>query len=338
MYLIDPGKQQYKANLHSHSTLSDGRMTPQQLKDVYEGQGYQILSITDHEVPKDHSAMTTPEFLMLTGYEAYVRPDSNAIYDTYGPEIHLNLFSKDPHSEAYVCFNSCYCKFLNAEQKESLHKVGSQRPREYTVEYINEFIRTAKKNGYLVSYNHPVWSMETEERIFAYEGCFSMEMVNYAGFTENNMEYNGVLYDKLLRAGKRMFIHSGDDNHNAYPLDSPYSDSFGGFTMILADELNYDSVIQAMEKGDMYSSMGPVFKEVSFDGETIHVECSEVVTVYCYFGGKTPSCLRANLGETFTSADLKIPRNAHYVRVSIMDSQGRYADTRGFFRDELGLE
>ena len=28
MYLIDPGKKQFKANLHCHSTHSDGKLTP----------------------------------------------------------------------------------------------------------------------------------------------------------------------------------------------------------------------------------------------------------------------------------------------------------------------
>ena len=42
-----------------------------------------------------------------------------------------------------VCFNPYYCKYISEEEKENLQKVGSQRVREYTVEYINEFIQTA---------------------------------------------------------------------------------------------------------------------------------------------------------------------------------------------------
>ena len=50
-YLISPHVKQYKANLHCHSTLSDGHLTPEQLKKLYKDNGYSILSITDHERP-----------------------------------------------------------------------------------------------------------------------------------------------------------------------------------------------------------------------------------------------------------------------------------------------
>ena len=68
-WLIDPEKKQYKANLHSHSTLSDGKLTPEELKKLYKDNGYDILAITDHEYPKSHNDLTDKDFLMVTGYE-----------------------------------------------------------------------------------------------------------------------------------------------------------------------------------------------------------------------------------------------------------------------------
>ena len=40
--------QQYKANLHTHTTRSDGRFSPQTVVDEYHKLGYKILAITDH--------------------------------------------------------------------------------------------------------------------------------------------------------------------------------------------------------------------------------------------------------------------------------------------------
>lgn len=338
MYLLSPNKKQFKANLHCHSNRSDGKLSPEALKQAYQERGYQILAITDHEAPKSHAALSEDGFLLLTGYEAYIRPDSHCAYNIFAPEIHLNLFARDPDNESIVCFNPYYCKYISEEEKESLRKVGSQRVREYTVDYINAFIQTARDHGYLVSYNHPVWSMESEERILAYEGIFSMEMVNGSSHIVNNLEYNGPLYQKLLQAGKRIFVHSSDDNHNKSPFEDPKCDSFVGATVVLADELQYDAVIDAMEAGEMYSTMGPTFSEVSFDGETVHVECSDVSVISCRFGScKKVFSVRAPEGETVCSADFKLHPNARYVQISIMDSRGRYADTRGYFRDELGL-
>jgi len=41
--------QQYKANFHTHTTMSDGGGTPQAVIDRYSELGYTILALTDHE-------------------------------------------------------------------------------------------------------------------------------------------------------------------------------------------------------------------------------------------------------------------------------------------------
>lgn len=336
MYLISPDKKQYKANLHCHSIHSDGKHTPEELKEIYKRYGYSILAITDHETPKAHNDLTDPDFLMITGYENYIRPGDSS-YDIYNLEVHLNLFARDPENETMICYNPGYCKYMSAEDQEKLAKAGSERPREYSREYINEFIRTANENGYLVAYNHPYWSMESEEDILSYEGLFSVEMCNYSSYLLNHLEYNAALYDKILRSGKRIFCHSSDDNHNKHPEGQPEWDSCGAFTMFLLDDLTYDNVIDAMDKGEMYSSMGPVFHEISVEGDQIHIECSEVAAIYMYFGSKTPRRIYAEPGQTLTVADFTIDPRAQYIRVSVVDREGRFADTRGFFRDELGM-
>jgi len=338
VYLISPEKPQYRANLHCHSTHSDGALTPERLKEIYKENGYQILAITDHEMPGDHTALSDPDFLMLTGYENYIRVNPNAKYNAYAPEVHLNLFARDPHNVKLICYNPNYSHYLPVEQHDRFVRAGSERTREYSAEYINDYICTAKEHGYLVAYNHAYWSMESEASYLAYEGCFSMEMVNYSSYIGNRLEHNGAVYDRMLCAGKRIFCHGADDNHNKAPLDSRRSDSFGGFTMILADELEYHAVIRAMEQGEMYSSMGPRFHEISFDGENIHVECSEADSIHVYFGSKAPKALYAEEDGVITSGDFRIDPNCRYVRVSVVDKKGRFADTRAWFRDELGLE
>lgn len=335
MYLISPHKKQYRANLHCHSTISDGKKTPEELKNMYKEKGYSILAITDHEVPKNHSYLNDSDFLTITGYEAYIRPNPECISDVYGKEIHINLFARDPQNEAMVCFNPKYCKYITDEQKQRLKKVGSQDTREYSVKYINKFIKTAKENGYIVAYNHPWWSMEDEADILSYEGYFSMEMCNYSSYVVSGIEYNAGLYDKMLMKGKRVFCHSADDNHNSQPNNSPRCDSFGGFTMIMPKSFTYDSIFEAMETGEMYSSMGPIFKEVSIEGNKIHIECSDVEKIFVFTGSKSPKVKIANWGDTISFADFEIDDRAKFVRVSICDKYKRFADTRGFFKDEL---
>ncbi len=338
-YFISKNQKQYRANLHAHTRLSDGHSTPEELKNEYKKAGYSILAITDHEFPRNHSSLTDPDFLMITGYEAYLRPDSSYIYDPFTEEVHFNLFAKEPDNEALICYNKRACKYFakNGIDPDTLHRVGSERPREYSVEYANEFIRTAVANGYLVSYNHPVWSMENEERILSYENIFSLEIDNYGAFLSNNLEHSGALYDKMLRRRMHVFCHGGDDNHNSAPFSSPRSDSFGAWTMILADELTYPSVIRAMESGSMYSSTGPLIHEISFEDGVVRVESSPAKKIIVHMGSKAPAFEVAEKGRTISSAELPLSPIASYFRVSVIDENGRIASSRGFFRSEYEL-
>lgn len=339
MYLISPDKKQYKANLHCHSTMSDGKKTPEQLKEMYKSKGYSILSITDHNFAYDHSDLNDADFITITGHEALIKSDyGENREDPYNTEIHINLYSRDPHNDSFFWYHPSLFVYYTKEEQDKLVKTGPQRPRIYTPEFVSEFVKTAKEYGYLAAHNHPTWSGEYEEDILKFDGFFSMEMMNYTSFKDGCVEHNGDLYDKILTSGKRLFCHSADDNHNRHPEDSPCFDSFGAFTMIIPEEFTYDSIYNAMETGEMYSSSGPVFKEITVEGNKLHVECSDAVIIAVSFGPRYRRKIWAKPGETLTSADFEIFDNAKYVRVSIIDANNKRADTRGYFRDELGLE
>ena len=68
-HLLPEGGAWYKANLHCHSTISDGKLTPEELKKVYTEKGYSIIAYTDHNVMLDHSDLNDENFLALVGYE-----------------------------------------------------------------------------------------------------------------------------------------------------------------------------------------------------------------------------------------------------------------------------
>ena len=190
--LLSKEKKQYKANLHCHSVLSDGKQTPEELKRDYKRAGYDILAITDHCRPKSHADMTEEDFLLLTGYEAYIRT-TNGKYDAFAPEVHLNLFARDPENEKYICYNKGYCKYIPEEEHDALDRVGSERPREYTTEYVNEFIRTANEYGYLVSYNHPLgacdrtWSSRSSTPAFRWSRREFLRIFSCSPSTEKRL-------------------------------------------------------------------------------------------------------------------------------------------------------
>ena len=50
MKLIDSAKKYYKGNLHTHTTNSDGRLSPDEAIHEYAQRGYDFVALTDHWV------------------------------------------------------------------------------------------------------------------------------------------------------------------------------------------------------------------------------------------------------------------------------------------------
>lgn len=93
-HLLPRVPKYFKTNLHTHSNISDGKLDPEEVVDRYKKCGYQILSLTDHNVIANHSRFSGPGFLMLTGGEIHINaPDKDAIA---GQTFHLNLIAKEP--------------------------------------------------------------------------------------------------------------------------------------------------------------------------------------------------------------------------------------------------
>ena len=75
-----PGKW-YKGNLHTHTTLSDGTKTPEELVELYKEKGYDFLSITDHSIVAKTTHFTEEEFLMIPGEEICIgKSTANTLY------------------------------------------------------------------------------------------------------------------------------------------------------------------------------------------------------------------------------------------------------------------
>ena len=335
MNFISRDDRQFKANLHSHTTLSDGNLTPEQSVEAYKAQGYQILALTDHEAPYTHHRFTADDFLMLTGYEAYIRPSAECIIDRYGPEIHMNLFAKDPDNVTFIGYDPNYCKYLSEECARDLPKSRDLGPRQYSPEYIQSFIDCAVENGYLVSYNHPCWSMERREDILNLNNIFSLEVFNTCSVTENACEDNLALYDALLRRGKFWHLHGADDNHNFAPLGDYLCDSFGSWTMILAKELTYPAVIEALEQGRFYASTGPTIHALEINNGKAKLEFSDAVRVIMHSSPKFCKNVWKPDGSEFNCAEFDIPDFVPYVYFTVLDKNGKKAYTHAFRREEF---
>jgi hypothetical protein len=80
-YLLPPNGNFYKANLHCHSTYSDGELTPKQIKEIYLQQGYSIVAFTDHDILLSHQHLTDDKFLALNGLELEINESYKVFKD-----------------------------------------------------------------------------------------------------------------------------------------------------------------------------------------------------------------------------------------------------------------
>ena len=330
----------YKANLHSHSVISDGRMTPEEMRDFYRAHGYSVLAITDHEIMRDHTDLSLPDFQIINGYEIYIRDRLDA--PRIAKNCHMNLIARTPDVTKQIAVDPKYLKYIekNGMTVEDVPRVGELRDRHFCTREINAIIREARENGYLVAYNHPSWSLETVEDFGKYEGFYAMEVVNYGASKEGFPENDAWAYDQMLRLGKNIWCLANDDNHNKFPYGDPRCDSFGGFNMIKAKELSYAAIIEALEQGHFYASQGPLIEEMYIEDNHLFVRCSPAVRVALRMVGRTGGrgTVYAPPGETITQAEFALQKADTYFRLEVTDETGKKAFTHAYSLEGIVTE
>jgi hypothetical protein len=328
--LIDENKTQYKANLHCHSVHSDGQWTVEQIKEEYKKRGYSVVAVTDHEHLLNHSALSDDEFLFITGYEMYVR---NLPFDYLNdPQSHINLYSKTPENKL-LYYTPSITKYIPKAELENLQYHKLVVNREYNVEFIRQTVQDAKEKGFLVCHNHPTWSFENEDFASAYDGCFAMEIYNHGSYQFGYNEYNQHYYDYQINRGLQMAVIASDDNHNFE--DDPYGDSFGGITYILADHLEYGSIINALENKDFYATTGPKIFSLSVEDGKLNVKTSDAERIVFITNNHHRKVVSSKNGEVITQAEFTATTKDSWVRVEVVDFKGKRAFTRAFFKKEL---
>ena len=325
-YLLPCDGNFYKANLHCHSVLSDGHWTPEEIKENYKAMGYSVVAYTDHDHFFTHNDLTDDQFLALNGYELGM--GERGIPRVSPKTCHICLIALDKdRTEEKNYYDAILSKEAQADKTVNRH----------TPEIINHIIGEARQDGFYVTYNHPVWSLEADGDYMNYHGMNAMEIVNYASIVEGYDEHNSAVYDNMLRGGKRIFCIATDDNHDKHPMDHPKHDSFGGFTVIKAKELSYSAVTDALLSGDFYASEGPQIYELYYEDGSIHIKTSDVVRISLATDARrNQRCTADKKEKTVNEAVFPIDKKSGaYFRIAIIDDQGKEAYTNAYFLDQI---
>ena len=343
-YLIPQTGSFYKANLHSHTSCSDGRLTPQEMKEEYKKRGYSILAFSDHDYLRTHNELTDEEFLIITAYETSIRSDDDVTPHVFRKVVDMNFYAKNPNEVMHIGFHPNSIEWwikegkITKEEAKSVKYQGEYRDLHYYPANINKIIRSANEHGYLVAINHTNWALTNYADYGAYEGAWAFEVYNHGCYALAGLPDCEAAYEDILRSGKHVFAIATDDNHNTYELESYRCDSFGGFTMIKAEKLDYESIIEAMEKGNFYASTGPEIHELYYEDGKIHIKCSPVADIAMLTMGRKGHRIADSNGSLIECASFDIDCEKElygYIRFRITDDKGRKAWTNPYYVDEI---
>lgn len=229
---------QYKANLHTHTTRSDGRLHPHMVVDEYHALGYSILAITDHnEVTYPWTAFSelklSERSLERMKEEPETMPET-AEYEDRDPaalgmiDIQGNELSSHHH------MNSLFNDHNGTKTEEESLKA------------------TAAKNG-ITFFNHPgrydkpvEWYLDFYHR---YDHLAGLEVYNSGDRYPHDRELWDAILEKTM-PDRPVWGYSNDDMHTLLSLGRNWS-------MFVLPELSHEWVRRGMEQGLSYFIYAP---------------------------------------------------------------------------------
>lgn len=311
----------YKGNLHSHTTNSDGRLTPAEAVAAFRAQGYQFLCLSEHDLFTDYSDEFDDEgFIILPGIEAsaYLFADESRATRLRCHHMQGILGTDEMVATAPK-------RFAHMERLEPPTYVGTWDGLAVARKVAAELAA----HGCAVTYNHPIWSRIEPEDLMASDDAldcvFGIEVWNYDTVNECALGADTVYWDMLLRRGVRVGAIAADDNHNPGTFD----DAFGGWVVVCAPELARDAVVRALLDGRYYSSAGPEVRGFGVADGHAWIECSPCERVNLICGGPigVGETRIAPAGERLERVEFTLRGTETYLRFECIDANGRTAWT-----------
>jgi len=287
----------WRGNLHTHSTLSDGCLTPEEVCRRYQAEGYDFLALTDHFVGRySYPIADTKPFR------------SNAFTTILGAELHSGAME---NGELWHILAVGLPEEFAPSNSPDFRPVEGQ-------ETGPELAARAREAGAFVAIAHPHWSGLTLADARSIEAAHSVEIYNHGCAIGCDREGGGHVLDLLLSEGRDLTIIATDDAHFTEP------DHFGGWTMVKAEANDPEHLLAALKRGEFYSSQGPELKNVEIRPGEVFVESSAVSSVIVQGQGQAALAVHGT-SMTRTAVPLDRFRGSPWLRVTVLDSAGKRA-------------
>jgi hypothetical protein len=294
----------WRGNLHTHSTRSDGVLTPQEVCRRYRAMGYDFLALTDHFIGDygypivDTAPMRGDGFTTLLGAELHSGAMQNG-------ELWHILAVGLPQDFA----PSRSPSFMPIKGQETGPEIAAR----------------AVAAGAFVAIAHPQWSGLTLQDARSITAAHAVEIYNHGCWAGCDRPDGAAIADLLLTEGRRLTLIATDDAHFHEP------DHFGGWVMVKSPENTPDALLAALKAGHFYSTQGPELRDVRIVGDNLIVDCSAAVSVMALGHGTGAKAVH---GQAMTCAEVPLSRlnDSPWVRAVVVDAAGKRAWSNPIWR------
>ena len=288
-----------KGNLHCHTARSDGAFSAEEVIRKYVDDGYDFLCLSDHYIYNFENFGSQP-ITIIPGME----------YDSDDQEE----AGKPIHTFHILCIGPSV-EDGNGFRQDEFTKAADARNQDELQPYLDEIHR--KNNMTILA--HPHWSSTPTREFERLQGVPAMEIWNSGAAYWHDMDTDACYWDEMLTNGHRIYGIATDDAHG----DPVFCK---GWIRVRAEN-NISSILEAVREGRFYSSCGPEIYDFYIEGNNAVLECSPVSKIRLH-RNHHPTILER--GDGITRAVFHIGKNPElfrYIRMSVVDAEGRYAWT-----------
>jgi len=284
-----------RGNLHTHTTYSDGLLSPQATVDEYARRGYDFLALTDHSVITPVEDLKTHGLILLPGAEVLL-PGA-----TLGQPLHV------------VALDVAAVPQVAPETPlvEAMQQVASQVP--------------------LCFLCHPFWSLIEGHQLLPLNGHIGVEVFNQTCLGHTNRGGSEPQWDYLLAHGQAVWGLAVDDAHHPADIGGGWimlrSESRSPQALLAALRAGdfYLSTGPEIRRISRYGEN--LLIQCS--------PCQEAAVLGAFPGSGRASWYMPGLQRPFEEIILPFPTSNAWLRVEVIDRQGHKAWSNPFRREEL---
>lgn len=175
MNLFNEKYRWYKGNIHAHTNVSDGLLSPADVVSVYKNEGYDFIALTDHR--QASAGKEYPDFLVLSGIEMHVND--------------------------YISRRAFHIVGIGFEGEIKYREDLSPQ----------ELIDTVIQHNGLAILAHPSWSLLTHDDALSLKYYHGIEVFNSVSDTKSNRGNSSEFIDTVASKGLIKLIFAVDDTH-----------------------------------------------------------------------------------------------------------------------------